>query len=432
MSFSHQHVSYDIFASKGRFLGSNSFFTFYALLLMILTTSSFYQFFGGSHVDGGSKTLATDSKLYLGMWFSLYGITGLSILMTFAQQGVRSSFFLVTPLLLWVFLSFMWSVSSDRTLYFGVMFIMQILMAYVVVENMKPDKFLRLLLYLFSFLLVLSIVGFYVMPEQTSLARFGGGWLVDMEMNGVFSHKSDAGYFFAVLIVALIGAKDIGVRWSFVVRAGFIVLAAIGILLANSATALLSALMLALVYLFLPSFTNKARVLTVIGIMILLFALLVPYIDIGQFAELIGRDRGLTGRDVIWTQGLEFIDNRLFLGYGYYGFFDENIFSPVWKLWSNFSYFLTPHFHNSGMDVSISLGIIGLAMYVLILLRAFMVLYNRTIMGSVRVLLFLILVLFIMTSSFDFTLMKHNHFATFFMFYVFFLSFKDYGEKENQ
>ncbi len=425
MNLSHQYTSEDILSGKGDFVGSKIFFKFYVILLVLLTTSSFYNLFSDNTlVKGGQTAGAAGNKIYLLLWIGLYGMTGLVFLMTVLKKGISKGFLWALPVVLWVILSFSWSVSSNTTLYFGVMFIMQVVMAYVVVENVAPERFFRILIVLMSVLLVLSLVGFIVMPEKTSSLRYGGGWLVNTEMNGVFSHKSDAGYFFALLIILVIGARDIGLRWPFFVRFMIITLAVIGIILANSATALASALLLSALYLVMPLLSHSKTLLYFFALFLLMFALLVPYLDIGQFAEMIGRDRGLTGRDEIWANGVHFIDRELLLGYGYYGFFDTGTFSPVWQLWDKFENFLTPHFHNSGMDITISLGIIGLGLYIMVLLRGFKLLNNDTLNAPVRLIFFLILLLFVMTSAFDFTLMKHNHFSTFFMFYIFFLAQK--------
>ncbi len=207
-------------------------------------------------------------------------------------------------------------------------------------------------------------------------------------------------------------------------RYSLVLLAMVGIILANSATALVSAIFLAGLYMVLPMVKNSEKLLYGIGLVVLGFALVVPYIDIGQLATLVGRDPGLTGRGDIWRHGMTFMAERPFMGYGYYGFFDQDIFSPVWKLWEQFEYFLTPHFHNSGLDIVISLGIIGLGLYLFIMMGSFVLLHNRTVPLAVRTVLFLVLLLFIITSAFDFTLLKHNHFATFFLFYTFFLARK--------
>ncbi len=216
MQLSIQDIHFRFPAWTARFLNKKVFYASYLLLVIMLTTSAFYYYFSKNIVTAdGFKGSATDNRLYLLLWLGLYGITGLSFLFTLAKKGIYSSFFLMIPFILWVLFSFSWSVSSDRTLYFGVMLIMQVFVAYVVVENIRPEHFVKILTYSFSVFLVLSILGFIIMPEKTSLPRYGGGWLVDSEMNGVFSHKSDAGYFFALLIVLLISAKDFLITTSF-------------------------------------------------------------------------------------------------------------------------------------------------------------------------------------------------------------------------
>lgn len=405
-------------------------YVIYLVLVILMTTSSFYFYFAKNILDAdGIKGTATDNPLYLGLWLLLYGVTGASFLVTLFQKGIYAGFFYAVPILLWVLCSFSWSVSGDRSLYFGMMLIMQVFMAYVVAVHIKPKSFVIILIHTLAVLLLLSLLGFIIMPEKTSLPRYGGGWLVDSEMNGVFSHKSDAGYFFACLVVLMMSVKDLGVRWLRPIRYVLIALAIIGILLANSATGLASVLVLTAVYSLAPFVKNKNRMLYGLGVGLFVFALAAPYIDIGQLAVLIGRDPGLTGRGEIWSHGIDFIMRQPIMGYGYYGFFAQNNYSPAWEFWGLFRYFLTPHFHNSGLDVMASLGIIGLLLYAFVVVRSFSVLYNRTIAEPVRLVIFLVFLLFIITSTFDFTFMKHNHFSTFFLFYTFFLSYMRYDNR---
>ncbi len=430
MTLSHQYSEETFSSRQDSSFGLWLFFTFYLTLLVLLTTSSFYNFFSDNSLIVDGKTAgAANNKLYLLMWVGLYAMTGLGFMGLLLRQGVASRFLWAMPLVLWVILSVSWSVSFSTTLYFGVMFIMLVLMAYVVSETITPERVFKIMATIFAVLLLLSLVGFVLFPEQTSSVRYGGGWLVNTEMFGIYSHKSDAGYFFALIILLMISAKDIGLRWSVVVRFCVIILAVLGIILANSATALASALLLSSVYLLMPLVSYSKTVLYLLGSILLLFAVIVPYIDIGQFAQLIGRDAGLTGRDEIWANGLLFIQKELVVGYGYYGFFDTDVFSPVWDLWEQFDFFLTPHFHNSGMDITISLGVIGLALYIFVVVQAFRILDNGSIVYPLRLILFLALLLFVMTSAFDFTLMKHNHFATFFLFYVFFTAQKSHYQE---
>ena len=130
------------------------------------------------------------------------------------------------------------------------------------------------------------------------------------------------------------------------------------------------------------------------------------------FRSVVGRESTLTGRVPIWNLGLTFFYQKPLLGYGYGGFFDLSTYSPAWQLWKEFTYFKTPHFHNSAIEMLTSLGIIGLAGYVVLLACAFTVFGNRTIARDSTDLIAGLMILFVISAAFDFTIMKHNAFAT--------------------
>ena len=78
----------------------------------------------------------------------------------------------------------------------------------------------------------------------------------------------------------------------------------------------------------------------------------------------------------------------------------------------------TPHFHNTGLEMLMSLGIVGLIAYLGVTASSATILGNTTIDISDRNLLAAILSLFLISAAFDYTLMKHITFSTTFLAYV--------------
>nr|WP_283808684.1 O-antigen ligase family protein [Variibacter gotjawalensis] len=199
-----------------------------------------------------------------------------------------------------------------------------------------------------------------------------------------------------------------------------------GLMLSNSASAIV-ALVLAVV---LISFAQAAPawrtpLFSIVGAITLGISLLLPYVDIGSFAGLLGRTATLTGRTDFWEVAPSYILERPWFGYGYGGFFDRDPYSRVWDLWSRAEYFFTPNFHNSALDVTLLLGCVGLAAYVAILAGALSVFRNRTL-GRTADILACILILLTASSATDFQFMRHNCLATVLMFYAFLVAGRRY------
>jgi O-antigen ligase len=82
----------------------------------------------------------------------------------------------------------------------------------------------------------------------------------------------------------------------------------------------------------------------------------------------LGRDPTFTNRTRIWQLALEYISHRPWLGYGYGGFWradsvDANVF------WDALG-FKTPHAHNSWLELTLGVGIVGAALAALAWLAA--------------------------------------------------------------
>ena len=398
-------------------------------LAFIMTSSTFYDAFAGSAAGTIGGTLAPDAlagevsardnPVYLIMWGTLYAATLLGLLKTIMRHGVNPALLYAAPMIVLVFSSMGWSVSAKTSAFYGLMLTLNILLAYVLSQIVTPRFLLRQIAILLIICLVISLFLLIVAPQLVSVTRYGGGWLSNSQLYGVFSHKSDAGYYFAILALLMSQGQALGFSRS--LRLVTLAATLLAVVLTNSATGLLSTIFAtALLWFFRGKNLLSSVAFAASAAAVIIFSVAVPYINLGAVVELIGRDAGLTGRSEIWPLAIEYIQQRPLLGFGYYGFFDKDIFSPLWELYEHFKYFFTPHFHNSAIDTTISLGLVGLALYIAYLAMAYSIGANRTIELQTRRLVFGVLLILTITTCFDFTMMKHNSFATTFLFYSFF------------
>ncbi|MBI1383818.1 MAG: hypothetical protein GC150_02775 [Rhizobiales bacterium] len=390
------------------------------VLVFLMASSSFYYLFvtGDREALLGNKT-ASQNPIYMLMWAALYGLSGLMFLWSVLTRGIRPCIVAALPLVLLVLISAVWSVNPKTTLFYGFMFSMNALVAYTLSQMVHPARLIRLLGLTLLFCLMASYPMWYLMPDVASNVRWGGGWVYGIQLRGVFAHKSDAGYYFAILFLIMLAGRWFGISWR--LRLFGMTAALLTMPLTNSATGVVALIVMAGLLLVTERMPRlQPLVIGSVAAIAALVSVVLPFIDLGGVPQLLGRDEGLTGRGDIWEAGKHFVAVRPIFGYGYYGFFDRDTFSPVWDLWGRSQYFFTPHFHNAAMDVTISLGILGLALYVVMLCFAFMVMLNETLAAPTRVVLALILLAFVISAAFDFTFMKHNNLATFLLFYTFF------------
>jgi len=176
--------------------------------------------------------------------------------------------------------------------------------------------------------------------------------------NGAFVQKND----FARLIV-LAGILLLMRTKKFLVGVAIVGASAGLIALCHSKTALVVFVaMLFLLRIFtLRRWGKRALIAGIAGVLILSAALSVV-VDLDSMAGLLGRDATLTGRTNIWAMAIESIEAKPLLGYGYNAFWNV---APEADRISNILHWKVPHAHNGFIDLTLQLGFVGLALFMM-------------------------------------------------------------------
>src|SRR5216684_6815549 len=181
--------------------------------------------------------------------------------------------------------------------------------------------------------------------------------------NGAFVQKND----FARVVV-LAGILVLMRTRNFMVATGTVVASVGLILLCHSRTALVVFVaMLVLLRVFrLRHRGSRALIAGIAGVLIV-SALLSVVVDMDSMAGLLGRDATLTGRTNIWAMALESVAEKPLLGYGYSAFWNV---APEADRISNILHWKVPHAHNGFIDLTLQLGVAGLALFLVVYLIA--------------------------------------------------------------
>jgi len=401
----------------------------YICVIMVLCFSTHaFQFLFADGIEDGlaAKPTARNNPAYLlnfGIQLSLFGILTISHIIS---NGIKLPFITAVSYCSFVLGSVFWSVSPGTTMVPAILFSYLVMAAYVTSAMFTPRQFLRVFFYLG---VVIFICSFYLLisgSPHAGVDRWGGGWFLDIEFTGVMASKNFAGIVFATLTILAINAHHLGVnpkaRW-FVLLVG-----PIAIVLSNSATALLI-----FIFLSIPAMMLSPKIKAwppVLFFMVLFFACLMPVFPFVSGLDLsaIGRDATFTGRSFLWEVAFERFPDYPFIGHGYYAFYDTDPYSPVWGLWERFRYWHADNFHNSFMDIVVSLGLVGVALMIGSVMWAGTVLGNQSIDPASRICLGLILCGFCIGSYMEFAVFHHNYIATFMLFYILFSSMWEYKQ----
>lgn len=271
--------------------------------------------------------------------------------------------FLLWLLLLWAFLSLVWSTAPEVTFRKAIAALLTSLYGVYLAFRFTPEAFLRLLGTTLLLLLGLSIAFVFLLPDWGLMGYpHEGAW------RGIFVHKNVLGRFAALGVLVFLalllapGRKRVwlvGLFLSGVVLAG-----------ARSATSLVLAFAMLLVVSGLwigQRYRRLWPVLLLLGVLLGASGSMVLAANYEILLEALGKDVTLTGRIPLWLTLIPFIQERLWVGYGFGGFWLgwEGPSAYVWSLvgWD------PPHGHNGYLDLWLDLGLVGLGLGLCLLIR---------------------------------------------------------------
>ena len=399
------------------------------VLLLLLTTQSLQFLFADSNVEGLAKrATARDNPIYLAMFAmsaGLFGLLAIRHVLTRGPSGRLAAGVLIGML---VGASALWSIGQRSTMIYASVFIILLTASYAMAMYLRPRVFLQIYFWVTTAILTASFGLLIFAPELAGEMRYGGGWLTDRQFSGVMASKNLAGYVFVSTFLLALHGRTLGL-W-LTVRLVVGAMALLAIVLSNSATAVMILAILAplsVIIPMMPRFGPQFAFIAVCGFLVLAFA--IPFIDVGGLVDVIGRDSTFTGRAQLWELALTKIQERPFLGYGYWGFFSADPYSPAWAFWENFQYFVTDTFHNSAIDIAISLGFVGLGVLCATVIFAAKVVFNQSEDLNVRLLLVWLLAIYVIGSAMEFAIFHHNYVATVVTFYTLFAAGQTYREE---
>lgn len=323
-------------------------------LLLIFSEGILPRLVSGDETSDGSPLLR-----YL--WLPVYAVTFAGIVWKIrevAQTCVRLPFMM--GLLTVCAVSFVWSIDPGLTQRRSLAIVMTTAAGLYVGSRYSWRTLLRALAITWFIVAATSFLTALAVPAfGRDFDVHGGAW------KGLFYEKNQLGGHMAraALFGAFLWIMDRPYRLSW---AGLTGLSTLLVLLTTSKTALLG-LLIGLGILCAAAIMKRGMVfglitawigvvISALGAGILVFA---PELVV----SVLGRDLTLTGRTDIWIALMDFISERPLLGYGYGAFWDEGSNPGNWVRemleWD------APTAHNGWIEVTLALGLIGLALLAL-------------------------------------------------------------------
>lgn len=272
---------------------------------------------------------------------------------------------LLSLLALLPFASVLWSVSPTISLRRAVGLLLSLLLAYLLATRFTPRQLLLLVGVVLGLCMALSLAFVAVQPGLAWMPLGNG-------LRGAFLNKNVLGWH--AVLAAFVGAviafdRTLGRRTLglMLFLAGLVCLVA-----SQSATALLVALVMPGVVWFhavLARQRGLERALLVLAVLQLgAVVLLLLQAYLGPVLEALDRDPTLTGRVPLWALVDAQIAEHPALGFGY-GAFWTQANPEAWRIWAEVGW-MAPHAHSGYRDGMLSFGLLGMAVFAVIVVRA--------------------------------------------------------------
>ncbi|RJG46400.1 MULTISPECIES: O-antigen ligase [unclassified Mesorhizobium] len=339
--------------AKARFVSPdhNFWYGFFAITLSVFV-------FAYSSRFGQVSILA-----YYALWFPL-------ILIDYRHSlGNYAKFYWIIAFGVFACLSVFWSAAPSVTMRASLQYMTHIVCALIVARTMNIRT------------LSMGMLAGVCMVVLYSLA-FGGYNYDSMDGNfsfvGAFSSKNQLGFYCSVGIyfafAAIFILRERGI-WR-LLALGTLVLAGYALLASQSATSIIATagtlavvIGLSLLLLFAPRTRKMFFLVGLIAAIGLAFAA----INLGGLDLLLGafgKDTTLTGRTYLWGEGIAAWRLSPYFGVGYQAYWVQG-FSEAERLWEEF-YIASRsgfHFHNTYIELLVELGVVGLFLLAVVIVR---------------------------------------------------------------
>jgi exopolysaccharide production protein ExoQ len=330
----------------------------YFVCVLVLTIGAFASLF----LDTGDLATSSQGSPYLkAVSLAIYGIT---IVRIFLRRNEAVGLIRENRSLVFFFLltlgSVVWSIDRNATLHTWATLFGSTLVALDLSIHYSLEKQLRLVCVALVSVMILSVVVELVTPGMIPGQDLeGSAW------HGVFGVKNVFGKAVCLTVVACLCLlrKSVVLR-SLMVGAGV----ALGILSQSTSSVGYLAIIVA-TFALLPVLKWKPTPRRFAVSAILFATVIVVYFAVTNLESVtaaLDKDPHLTGRTDLWEYAIDCIKEKPLLGYGYEAFWTYDSV-PARRIREAINWDSAPHAHNGYIDLTLSVGIIGLLVYLALL-----------------------------------------------------------------
>lgn len=266
-------------------------------------------------------------------------------------------------------LSTFWSAAPSVSMRAGIQYLSHVVCALIAVRVLDARTVTLGMIAGVGIVLVYSLLfGYYELDVLDGTYSFVGA----------FASKNQLGFYASLgLIVSFAAVFIFGERRLWMAAAGVVgLLSAYCLIVCQSATSVLTTVVVIALMIGLRvvlALTPNQRKLLVIGGGVAVIVLSVAGVYLGAVDAVLGifgKDSTLTGRTYLWQQGIAAAMDNPYFGVGYQAYWVQGFSEPE-RLWEEF--FIGSrtgfHFHNTYIETTVELGLVGLVILALTMLK---------------------------------------------------------------
>lgn len=257
-------------------------------------------------------------------------------------------------------LSVLWSVAPVDTLRRAAALAVTTMFGLYLAQRFDRATQLRLLAWALGIAVLVSLVALVVVPEAVLMTEKHAG-----RLRGLFIHKNVFGFTLVIELLALLLLLRTSRAWSPAIAAA-LVGATLALALTGSATSWVLAaalVVLAFALMVLRSGQSRAPARLLFTLAIVLTGLVAVPLLVDPVAGALGRDTTLSGRLWLWQEALARAAARPLLGYGFGAAWAPGLELPlIVRIQAGWA---PEDAHNGYLELVLSLGAVGLAVFLL-------------------------------------------------------------------
>jgi exopolysaccharide production protein ExoQ len=273
----------------------------------------------------------------------------------------------LTLLALLTIVSAIWSQNPFRSFSYGICYLLSTLFGYYLVLRFDFEQLIKILMFTGVVICVASAAFVIGLPQYAFSyddPRNPGAWL------GIFPTRTGAAQVLTFFMGPGLVVGTNGPNWR---QFAYVFMISFFIVMTRPVTGLILMFFYAacMTGLYLLRTVERKTALT-LGFILVSSVVMVFIIGLPQMSsilQLFGRDATLTGRTEIWQALLESVAKRPFLGFGYAAFW-QGLNGESANLILSF-HWIFAYAHNGFLEVLLQVGVIGLVIFLVTLVKAF-------------------------------------------------------------